>query len=68
MQKKCKLFEDRLLPATVDNWAIFLRAVIRTNEICFLTDSNRFYRGVVPTKKSSGPEEALSLVVDFSAS
>ena len=33
-----------------EHWGIFLRGGVGINEVCFLTDSNRFCRGVAPIK------------------
>lgn len=49
-------------------WGIFLRGGVGINEVCFLTDSNRFCRGVAPIKKSLSLEEASCLGVNSGAS
>lgn len=33
-----------------EHWGIFLRGGVGTKEVCLLTDSNRFCRGVAPIK------------------
>lgn len=47
MQKECKLLRINIILQR-EQWGIFLPSAVRTNEVCFLTDSYRFQRGVAP--------------------